>query len=137
MPQLNQAKSPFAASVGIEVTEVSPDRAVVVLDTTRRHRNSQGTIHGGAIFTLVDHAFGVAENAEGHAFVAMEMHIRFVRPAEAGQRLTATSRRLHQGRNTAFYEIQVRDETNRLVAFATGTGHAAGKRTAGRKGKSS
>ena len=127
MPELGETDSPFAADVGITVTESSPEGAMAILDVTERHSNSHGTVHGGAIFSLADQAFGAAENAEGRAFVAMEMHIRYLRPAMPGQRLTARCRRLHQGRNTAFYEIEIRDECGRLVAFATGTGHAAGE----------
>ena len=126
MTEQGQAEDSFATDIGVKMMESSPEGAVAILDVTKRHSNAHGTIHGGAIFTLVDHAFGAAENAEGRAFVAMEMHIRYLRPAMPGQRLTAGSRRLHQGRNTAFYEIEVRDERNRLIAFATGTGHAAG-----------
>jgi acyl-CoA thioesterase len=126
MPKLSWPPSFFAVSAGIKVTEASAECAVAVLELTERHCNSQGTIHGGVIFTLADQAFGAAENAAARGFVAMEMHVRFLRPAMPGQRLTATSRRLHQGRNTAFYEIEVRDEANRLIAFVTATGHAAG-----------
>jgi acyl-CoA thioesterase len=126
MPELGQSQSPFAVSAGIKVSEASAEGAVAVLELTKQHCNSQGTIHGGVIFTLADQAFGAAENAGARGFVAMEMHIRFLRPATPGQRLMATSHRLHQGRNTAFYEIEVRDEANRLIAFVTATGHAAG-----------
>jgi acyl-CoA thioesterase len=126
MPHLDRPQGPFAVSAGIKVTEASAEGAVAVLELTERHCNTQGTIHGGVIFTLADQAFGAAENAAARGFVAMEMHIRFLRPAMPGQRLTATSHRLHQGRNTAFYEIEVRDETDRLIAFVTATGHAAG-----------
>ena len=126
MPNLARPESPFATSAGIKVTEASAERAIAVLELTERHCNTQGTIHGGVIFTLADQAFGAAENAAARGFVAMEMHIRFLRPAMPGHRLTATSHRLHQGRNTAFYEIEVRDEMDRLIAFVTATGHAAG-----------
>jgi acyl-CoA thioesterase len=126
MPDLGQPQSPFAVSAGIKVIEASAEGAVAILELTERHCNSQGTTHGGVIFTLADQAFGAAENAMARSFVAIEMHIRFLRPAMPGHRLTATSHRLHQGRNTAFYEIEVRDEANRLIAFVTATGHAAG-----------
>ena len=126
MPDLDQPRSSFATCAAIKVTEASAEGAVAVLKPTERHCNTQGTIHGGVIFTLADQAFGAAENAAGRGFVAMEMHIRFLRPAMPGHRLTATSHRLHQGRNTAFYEIEVRDEMDRLIAFVTATGHAAG-----------
>jgi acyl-CoA thioesterase len=116
--------SPFAKDVGIELLEATADRAVAALNVTENHCNTHGTMHGGAIFTLADHAFGEAERAGGQDFVAMQMHIRYLRPAKPGQRLTAVAQRLHQGRSTAFYQIEVRDEANRLIAHLTGTGHA-------------
>ena len=120
-------KSPFCELVGIEVLEASPGRSVAALDLTQRHCNALGVCHGAAIFALADRAFGVAENCLDQPYVAMEMHVRFLRVARAGQRLTATAERLHQGRQTTFYRIAVQDESNRLIASLTGTGHALPK----------
>ncbi|MBN1866935.1 hotdog fold thioesterase [Candidatus Sumerlaeota bacterium] len=119
----NPPTAPFPQMVGIEILEASDARAVAALTLTEEHANSLGTCHGGVIFTLADAAFGIAENLDGAKFVAMEMHVRYLRPAFAGQRLTATAELVQSGRETRFYRIDVRDERDRLVACLTGTGH--------------
>ena len=43
-------------------------------------------------------------------------------------RLTATARRVQQGRQTAYYRIDVEDETGRLIACLSATGHVFEKR---------
>jgi acyl-CoA thioesterase len=119
--------SPFPVDIGIEIIEESPERAVTSLVVEQRHCNAHGIIHGGAVFTLADTAFGLAMNAGDEQFVAMEMHVRFLRPTMPGQRLVATATRLHWGRQTSFYRIEVVDEKNRHIASLTGTGHVLGQ----------
>ena len=50
-----------ARLLGMEVTETWPGGARVRMEATGK-RNSNGVIHGGAIFSLADHAFGLAAN---------------------------------------------------------------------------
>lgn len=115
--------SPFPNLLGVEVLEQGVERTVTALNLKTEHCNAHGIIHGGVIFSLADSAFGLAENCGEKKFVAMEMHIRFLRPAKAGGRLIATAQRIHGGRQTAFYRIDVEDETGRHIAALTGTGH--------------
>lgn len=120
-------ESPFADLIGIELLEASPERAVAALTLERRHCNSHGIAHGGALFTLADNAFGSAQNSAGAPFVAMDMNIRYLRPARAGQRLTAVATRVQHGRQTSYYRIDITDEAQRLIACVTGTGHLFAK----------
>ena len=53
---------PFAAHLGLEITEVSAGEATVVLPRKPEHNNHVGSQHAGALFT-------VAETASGAAFV--------------------------------------------------------------------
>jgi uncharacterized protein (TIGR00369 family) len=53
---------PFAAYLGLEITEVSAGEATVVLPRKAEHNNHVGSQHAGALFT-------VAETASGAAFV--------------------------------------------------------------------
>jgi acyl-CoA thioesterase len=120
--------SPFCELVGLETLEVSAEKSVTALTLGPQHANAFGTAHGGAIFALADRAFGLAQNVDGVTRLAMDMSIRFLRPALVGQRLTATARRVQQGRQTAFYRIDVEDESGRLIACLSGTGHIFEKR---------
>lgn len=53
---------PFAAYLDLEITEVGPGEATVVLPRKAEHNNHVGSQHAGALFT-------VAETASGAAFV--------------------------------------------------------------------
>ncbi|HBF35558.1 TPA: phenylacetic acid degradation protein [Candidatus Sumerlaeota bacterium] len=119
--------SPFADSIGIEVLERSCGHGIAALTLEDRHCNSMGIAHGGAIFTLADHTFGAAQGACRDA-VSLEMHIRFIRPAKVGQRLIATATRMHHGKQTCFYQINIHDAEERLIACVTATGHVFEKR---------
>ena len=52
----------FREFVGIELSEAEEGRAVVRTRTEGRHLNPGGTVHGGAISTLVDVAMAEALN---------------------------------------------------------------------------
>ncbi|MFP4378946.1 MAG: PaaI family thioesterase [Candidatus Sumerlaeia bacterium] len=115
--------SPYGKHLGIEAIEVSPEKSVAAVTIEPHHLNAHGIVHGGLIFSLADTAFGLAENAGDEKFIAMETHVRFLRPGLIGQRLTATATRLHRGRQTAFYRMDVHDERGRLIAAFSGSGH--------------
>ena len=55
----------WAQEAGIELMEVSAGRAKVRMRIAGWHKNSHGTVHGGAIFTLADTAFALASNSHG------------------------------------------------------------------------
>ena len=51
----------YARLLGMEVTGTWTGGARVRMEPSGK-RNSNGVIHGGAIFSLADHAFGLAAN---------------------------------------------------------------------------
>ena len=55
-------KDHFAASSGMRLVELRPGYAKTSVQIEQRHLNGVGTVHGGAIFTLADFAFGAAVN---------------------------------------------------------------------------
>ncbi len=124
----NLPRSPFGELVGMETLKVSAEESITALTLEEKHCNAHGTAHGGLLFTLADRAFGLADNCNDDPYVAMEMNIRYLRPALVGQRLTATARRIHQGRQTAYYRIDIEDEKGRMIACLSGTGHAMSKK---------
>jgi acyl-CoA thioesterase len=68
----------WAQEAGIELMEVSAGRAKVRLRIAGWHKNSHGTVHGGAIFTLADTAFALASNSHGIPAAAINAHISYV-----------------------------------------------------------
>ncbi|MGC8741763.1 MAG: PaaI family thioesterase [Candidatus Sumerlaeaceae bacterium] len=110
----------FATSIGAELVELEPGRAVVRMRVGPEHFNAVGTVMGGAIFTLADFAFAAASNSHGTVAVASDVHISFVRAVTEGE-LIAEALEVSRGRTLAHYDVKVRDAAGRIIALFHGT----------------
>jgi acyl-CoA thioesterase len=107
----------FSRRCGMKVESVTRGEVRVSLPIAGT-RNVNGVVHGGAIFSLADEAFGIAANLHGHE-VAVMAGMRYLAPATGD--LTATARCVGQDRQKSCYRVEVRQE-NLLVAVFTGNG---------------
>lgn len=106
------ADDPFCATLGVELRELAPGRAVTALDVEERHRNFHGTLHGGALYGLADAAFAAASNAGGDTSLALETNVSYLAAVEVGTTLLATAVETHASTRTAAYEVRVERETD-------------------------
>ncbi len=86
------------------------------------HLSPNGTMHGGALFTMVDTAMGTAAAerlTEGQMCVTMEIQIRYLKPIYNGE-VEVHGMVLHSGKRTIQTEARVTNG-DRLVASATGS----------------
>jgi acyl-CoA thioesterase len=113
------AKDACAAEAGIELITVSPGRAKVRMEIRDRHKNSHGTVHGGAIFTLADTAFALASNAHGIPAAAINAHISYVKSASSGT-LVAEAEEFSLNKKIATYLVHVTDQNGDRIAFFEG-----------------
>ena len=106
--------------LGLDVQRLDDGGATVTLDAEDRHLNQGGTVHGGAIATLVDTAMGAAIAREGEAPVTIEMKVTYLEPASPGRlRAEATVRR--RGKRITIAEVEVFDADGEVVAHGIGT----------------
>src|SRR5215218_410306 len=115
--------APVARLVGFDVISVKPGEAVVELQTSEKHANPMGTVHGGILCDIADAAMGIAYAAnlnEGESFTTLELKINFLKPVW-NARLRATARVVKQGQTVGLVESDVTDDKDRLVARATST----------------
>ncbi|MBU1155253.1 MAG: PaaI family thioesterase [Proteobacteria bacterium] len=118
---------PVSTLLGIQVVEVEHGQATVCLIPQSHHLNSLGRVHGSTLYALADQAMAVAANTLENPALMVETHISFLAKAEPEQRLLATARRRDAGRKLSLWEVEIKDESGRLVALATGRGyHSAG-----------
>ena len=110
---------PFAQKFGLQLTALGLGYSRVEMTFTPDMENMFGMAHGGAIFALMDEAFETASNSHGNLAVALNMTVHYVAPATPGSRLIAEAREISATRRTANYDIKVRDEDERLIAFST------------------
>ena len=81
--------------------------------------NENNVPMGGAIFTLADFTCAIAAN--GHSekkTVSQNASITFLAPAKGGK-LIAEAFCLREGRTTALYTVDIRDELGTYVAHAS------------------
>ncbi len=97
----------------------------VVLDPV--HMSPNGTMHGGALFSMFDTAMGTAAAGrlpEGRLCVTMEVHIRYLKPTFDGE-VEVTASVLNSGKRIIQTEARAinRDSSGgeRTVASATGS----------------
>lgn len=109
----------FAADIGIELLDVSPGKAKVMMEIADRHKNSHGTVHGGAIFTLADAAFAAASNSHGIPAAAINASISYMKSASSGV-LYAEAEEFSQNPKLAVYNVHVTDGNGEKIALFQG-----------------
>jgi len=106
--------SDFARLLHLEIVEARDGFARVIMPSSEK-KNPKGVIHGGAIFSLADQAFGMAANAGTVQRVAVSVHIQYIAPAsgdlEAVAELVA-----EQGRYST-YRVMVSEGDRAIAEF--------------------
>ena len=104
------------AGLGMQLEEIAPGRARLLMTVTPAMANGHGICHGGFIFALADSAMAFTANPRGEPAVAQHAAITFIRPARAGEALVADcAERMHAGRS-GIYDVRVCTAAGELVA---------------------
>lgn len=132
MPDLEEIRNRFQNDrfamevTGITIDSAAPGKAVCSLILQERHMNANHVPMGGVIFTLADFVCAIAANGcSGRNIVSQNVSITYLAPAK-GRLLIAEASCLREGRTTALYAADVRDELGTYVAHATVNGYAIG-----------
>ena len=111
----------FALENGVTIDALGEGSATCSLALSPRHRNAEGGVMGGAIFTLIDLAFAAAANNVHRPTVAQQVSVNFL-SGSRGARLTATAACRKDGRTSCVYNVDVTDDLGRDIAQAVITG---------------
>jgi uncharacterized protein (TIGR00369 family) len=117
-------RTPFAALLGIETLEATPELVRARLPFSPERCTLGGIIHGGAMMAVADDCGGMCAflnmpaGASGTATI--ESKTNFLRGVSGGA-LTATTRPLHVGRTIAVLETEITREDGKLAAKVTQT----------------
>jgi 1,4-dihydroxy-2-naphthoyl-CoA hydrolase len=115
---------PFAAAIGMELLEATPELVVSRLQWAPERCTTGGVMHGGALMALADNGGGVCaflnlpEGAVGTATI--ESKTNFLRAVREGA-VTASSRPLHVGRTMVVVETELVRDDGKLAAKVTQT----------------
>jgi acyl-CoA thioesterase len=110
------ARDRAARHLGIEIQHCTAGHAVLTLTVQDWMVNGHGICHGGLIFSLADTAFAYACNSGNELTVAQHCSIDFLRPARAGERLTATAREVTRRPRSGIYDVTVCGDDSDPVA---------------------
>jgi acyl-CoA thioesterase len=109
----------YARFNGITLLEIGMGTAKVSMKIEEQHRNSHGTVHGGAIFTLADTAFALASNSEGVPAAAINASITYMKAAREGS-LYATAEEFAKNPKLATYVVTITDNAGDRIALFQG-----------------
>ena len=115
-------KDRFATTSGMRLVELRPGFAKTSLQVEDRHLNSIGTVHGGAIFTLADFAFGFAVKTGGKVAPAISTSLSFLKATRSGT-LYAEATEISRSRKLSVCTVRVANDAGELVALFQGTAY--------------
>lgn len=118
-----QKKIPFLQHLKIQTDALGQGSARLSLPIEPQMTNSLGTVHGGAIMSLLDVAVCTAARTlhpESVGVITIDMSISFI-GGGSGARLMADARVLKDGRSMSFVEGEATNEDGSLVAKAIAT----------------
>ena len=123
-PWLPDITSPLDDKLGVEITELTPER---VVGSMPGGGNLQpfGLLHGGASGVLVETLATMGAMAHGYpdrVGVGVDLNVTHVRAARTG-RVTGTATAIHLGRSIATYRVDIVDDEGRLTATGRLTCH--------------
>ncbi|BBZ14184.1 PaaI family thioesterase [Mycobacterium branderi] len=114
---------PLAATLGIDVSEVTPQRVTATMNWAEELCTTGGILHGGALMAFADTIgaiCAVANLPPGAGTATIESKTNFFRAVRSGV-VTATSEPLHVGRSTIVAQTNLTDDRGKLVAQVTQT----------------
>jgi len=103
-------------NLGMTLDHVAPGTATVSFTVTQVMTNGHDTCHGGYMFTLADSAFAFACNSYNRHAVAQHCAVTFLRPAFAGDRLTAVAREISSTGRNGIYDVRITNQDGEAVA---------------------
>ena len=110
--------------LGIEFTDVTPEKTVARLTVRKDLCTIGDNLHGGAIMAFADTLGAVAailNMPEGARTTTIESKTNFIGGAPAGTTVTGESVPVHKGRTTVVCQTTIRSEAGKLVALVTQT----------------
>lgn len=113
----------FAASCGMQLTDIKEGYAKAQMTVEERHLNGGGVCQGGALFTLGDLAVAAAVNSHRQLTFGIQNNIAFLQSAKKGDVLTAEAKEVFNHPKIPFVNVEIRNQKGELIAVLTGQGY--------------
>jgi len=110
----------FDALYGLEILELTGERARAQVKVEEHHKQPMGLVHGGVFASIAESitSIGTWQAVQGDGMVAQGLsnQTSFLRPILDGT-IHAVARRRHKGRTTWVWEVEITDDQERLCAL--------------------
>ena len=116
-------ESPFAKLLDMRVADPEDGTSTVVMPINPNHLQLAGRVQGGILVALADYSMFRAIRPllkPGEGTTTIELKINFLAAAEKGE-LTATCEIISAGRDLMVGEMEIRDQSSKLIAQGLGT----------------
>ncbi|WP_409290082.1 hotdog fold thioesterase [Peribacillus sp. SCS-37] len=108
-------------TLGIEIQETSPGFVKASMPVDERTRQPFGLLHGGASVALAETVASIGAynlvDKEIEGVVGLEINANHIRGKKDGI-VMAYGRVLHHGKTTQVWEINIKDEKDRLICIS-------------------
>jgi uncharacterized protein (TIGR00369 family) len=123
--QFHQRMAPqFPGLLGLQLTELSPERVVATLRVRPDLCTAGGILHGGAHMAFADTlgAIGTVLNLPpGKRTTTTDSSTKFIGSARVDTTVTGESIALHRGRTTMVWQTSIRNAEGKLCSVVTQT----------------
>lgn len=119
--EFRNSRNNFCRRLGIQTTEITPGRAVVVKTIQPEDLNPLNVPHGGVYFSMADTACGSAVASHNCAAVTVDANYHFFRSARIGDTITATAWEVKAGKTLHVCNVELRNQDDLLLGTGTFT----------------
>lgn len=114
-------KNNMAESLGIEITEITPDSVKGKMPVDHRTKQSMNILHGGASAALAETLGSIASNlmvdTTKYSCVGLDINANHLRPVSSGF-VFAEAKPIHIGKKTQVWSIEIKNEQGKLVCIS-------------------
>ena len=114
----------FPGLMGIQLTEITPERVVASMEVRPDLCTVGEILHGGALMAFADTLGGVATFVnlqKGSRTTTIESKTNFLSAAPVGTRIVGECTPLHRGKTTMVWQTLVKSENGKLCAIVIQT----------------
>jgi uncharacterized protein (TIGR00369 family) len=122
-------RSSYAQYLQMQIEELLEGETTISMHVRHELTNLRGTLHGGAVGSLMDMAMNLACFSMGRRVTVLGFNTNFLRGAKEGDTVKAIAKVLHSGRSTMVVESRIVDTAGKLMAKARGTFFVKGQFT--------
>lgn len=111
----------FSQLLGMEIKDLELGFCQLSCPVSKQTTNGFQIAHGGLTYSLADSALAFAANTYGYQCMSIDTQIAHLAKVQLGDTLTATCTEVHRGKTTGVYEVHIKNQHQKVVAYFKGT----------------